>query len=367
MKILYDHQTFTWQEFGGISRYYTELIKNIPKFDTFEPILPNIFSNNSNLDAFQIKHRHFFKNIQFKGKVPIMDKFNKMKIRAFLKSGKFDVFHPTYYDPYFLNYLDKRPFVITVYDMIHEIYPQHFTNSEVLIKNKRELIEKSQKIIAISENTKKDLIKFCQIEKEKIEVIYLANPLKPNANKNINLKLPAEYLLFVGNRDFYKNFNFFIEGVSELILNNQNLFVICAGGGIFSEVEIKKFKILNIEDKVQYFPITDENLFNLYKNAKLFVFPSLYEGFGLPILEAFYSGCPVILSNRSSLPEIARDAAIYFDPEKVASMIDKIEETLNNEELRQNLQEKGYEILKNYSWEKTVKSTLNLYGEILCL
>ncbi len=66
MKILYDHQTFTWQEFGGISRYSTELITNIPKFDTFEPVLPNIFSNNSNLDAFQIKHRHFFKNIQIR-------------------------------------------------------------------------------------------------------------------------------------------------------------------------------------------------------------------------------------------------------------------------------------------------------------
>ena len=145
MKILYDHQTFTWQEYGGISRYYTELITNIPKCSTFEPILPNIFSNNCNLDAFQIKHRHFFKNIQFKGKVPIMDRINEIKMKNFLKSEKYDIFHPTYYDSYFLNYINKRPFVITVYDLIHEIYPQYFSNSEQLINNKRKLVEKSQK------------------------------------------------------------------------------------------------------------------------------------------------------------------------------------------------------------------------------
>ena len=363
MKILYDHQIFSQQKYGGISRYFSELMKYYyqtgdVKFDLSLKYSENFYLKNAPYS----NHKNFFIKSSFKGKDTLLAKINEKNSRTALMEGNFNLFHPTYYDTYFLKYIKNKPFVLTVYDMIHEVFPKEFKNSSSFIKSKELLIKKSEKILAISNNTKKDLLKYYDIDGEKIRVIYLANPLQSKLVLN-DLNIPENYILFIGNRGIYKNFLHFINEIRDILIRDHRLFVVCGGGGNFSKDELEEFKKLNIGNQILYRQIDDNILFNLYKNAKLFIFPSLYEGFGLPVLESFYSGCPTLLSNRSSLPEIGGDAALYFDPEKPFSIRECVETVLYNDELRQKLIIKGYRRLENYSWEKTAKSTLEIYSE----
>ena len=131
------------------------------------------------------------------------------KTKKKLDSGKFDVFLPTYYDPYFLDHLNGRPFILTVYDMIHEIFSEHFAAYAKTICQKKVLIEKADRIIAISKQTKNDILKFYpDVPPEKVAVVYLSQTIIENGT-SIASELPANFILFVGNRDAYKNFSFF--------------------------------------------------------------------------------------------------------------------------------------------------------------
>jgi len=366
MKILYDHQIFSEQNYGGISRYFTELMNYYYKTKIVEFELSLKYSDNLYLKEVPYsQHKEFFLKVPFKGKGTIRNIINNSKSRTIISKSNFDVFHPTYYNPYFLNLLKAKPFIITVYDLTHEIYSNDLGDSKVLIKQKEQLIKKSAKIIAISNNTKQDLLKYYDVNEEKISVVYLANPLKSKIILH-NLYLPEKFVLFVGNRGAYKNFSNFIQGMTTILANDDELTIVCGGGGKFSKNEIKEFKRLHIGERIKYYNIDDTILFNLYKKAQLFVFPSLYEGFGLPVLESFYSGCCLVASNRTSIPEVAENAAIYFDPENPDDIACNIEKVLYNKNLRQSLIIKGYEQLKKYSWKKTAESTARVYSEITC-
>ncbi|WP_243669147.1 glycosyltransferase family 4 protein [Methanoculleus chikugoensis] len=173
---------------------------------------------------------------------------------------------------------------------------------------KKKLIEQAEAIIAISESTKSDIIKYTNAEPDRISVVYLGNPfeylVQSHRVKN-NFEHPAleePYILFVGNRNGYKNFIFFIKSVARLLKKDENLRVYCAGGGPFMRPELEILNELNILSKVRFINTNDLIMKHLYENAQAFIFPSLYEGFGLPILEAFSCGCPALLSNSSSFP-----------------------------------------------------------------
>jgi glycosyltransferase involved in cell wall biosynthesis len=296
---------------------------------------------------------------------------NKGESIRHLKKQDFDIFHPTYYEPYFLQYLQKKPYVITVYDMIHELFPQYFKPGDKTSAWKKNLIENAGAVIAISENTKQDILKFTSIDPDMVHVIHLGNPLD-NRNEPGQMNMiwdrvvpKKPYLLFVGGRGAYKNFDFFVESVSGILHKNEELQVVCAGSLPFSPREKKSLEKMNLAHKVHYVKIDDAILKNLYKNAQAFVFPSLYEGFGLPILEAFSQGCPVILSNASSFPEIGGDAAIYFEPHNSESIVQALEKVLYNERYRQELIKKGSERSQLFSWEKTASSTKKVYKTLL--
>ena len=288
-----------------------------------------------------------------------------------LKKQDFDIFHPTYYEPYFLKYLQKKPYVLTVYDMIHEHFPDYFKTSDQTRVWKKQLIENASDIIAISENTKRDILTFTNADPDRIHVIYLGNPFE-NVSSSVPDSLHQDipgfnypYLLFVGDRHAYKNFNFFIESVTDLLHKNGELHVVCAGSLPFTREEKKMLKNLNIINKVHHVKINGTILKNLYKNARAFIFPSLYEGFGLPVLEAFSCGCPALISRSSSLPEIGGDGAIYFDPLDRQSIISAVETVLFNEMYREELIRKGYNRLKFFSWEKTADTTKKIYHNLL--
>jgi len=367
MKVLYDHQIFTSQIYGGISRYFFELIKYFNNDDKIECELSLKYSDNYYLKKLNsLTHKTFLENYSFKGKHRLLNILNKKVSKKYISKGDYDIFHPTYYDPYFLDYIGKKPFVLTIYDMIHEIYSEMFSSKDKTSGRKKTLAQKATKIIAISENTKKDIIKFLGIGENKIEVIYLGNSFNIDKDdKTMNIMTPEKYILFVGSRRGYKNFELFIEAISPLLNNDVKLNVVCGGGGKFNDKEIEKLKNLKIKDKVFYYSGSDSVLAYLYQKAIAFVFPSLYEGFGIPILESFACGCPVICSGTSSLPEVAGDAAIYFDPTDKLSIQNSIHKVIYDDELKNNLISKGTERIKEFTWKKTAKKTKVLYEDIL--
>lgn len=366
MKILYDHQIFTSQVYGGISRYFYELINSYNTNKDTETILPFMFSLNHYIkDEDNISDFPIFTNYQFKGKNRLLQTVNKIFSISTLTKKAFNVFHPTYYDPYFLNYLGGKPFILTVHDMIHEKFSDNFPSRDKTSEHKRILCKHASKIIAISNNTKRDLIEIFGINESKIEVVYHGNSMhfynigKQKVHKN------DTYILFVGGRGGYKNFERFIKATSILLHEYSDLHVICAGGGSFNPQEIALFKQLNLEEKVSQRNVNDEELSFLYSGAIMFVFPSLYEGFGIPLLEAFSCKCPVVCSDASSFPEIAGKAAEYFDPYDIESIYQAMKGVLSSCERREELRIAGSKQLEMFSWSKAARETQRIYSEVI--
>jgi len=366
MKILYDHQIFTNQNFGGISRYFYEVINGLNTQTNLKCEISLLVSNNHYIsDRKIVNHINVLPNKNFRGKVRLLNLINKPYSILKIRKQQYDIFHPTYYDPYFLKYIGSKPFVVTVYDMIHEKFKDMFPQKDKTSHYKELLVKKAAKIIAISENTKKDIIDIFGIDESKIDVVYLGNSMLVKTNISLNFKLPDKYILFVGNRSGYKNFERFIKSISKILSEDRDLYAICAGGGIFKNNEIYLLSELKIKNKVLQYNVNDEELAYLYRNALAFVFPSLYEGFGIPILEAFACGCPVVCSNSSSFPEIAEEAAYYFDPYSENSINYAIIKVSEDRKLRNELINKGYEKLKEFSWEKTAEQTKKVYEDLL--
>lgn len=366
MRIFFDHQTFSLLTYGGIPRYYSELITGINQMPSQEAYLPLAFSNNIHLQEAGIPARPFFPNSKFPKKLYALYKLNTLYTINQLKRTSFDVFHATYYDPYFLPYLNKRPFVVTFLDMIHERFGHRFRElayDGVITEQKRKLAERADRIISISESTKNDIVELLGISPEKIDVIYLGNSLNITAVSNESSEKPTPYILFVGNRTMYKNFTPTVQAI-HMLLNQFGIKLICAGGGPFSKTELELFQSLRISDLVEQVVINDAILANLYKNAIAFIFPSLYEGFGIPVLESFACGCPCIVSNVSSLPEVAGDAALYVTPTSPESIENAVRLILEDSLLRSSLTQRGYEQLAKFSWKRTVSETLSLYERV---
>ena len=367
MKVVFDHQAFSMQKFGGISRYFSILCEKMyhNKLTDFDVILK--FSNNQYLESNAlidlIKYRHFAPNLEFKGKKVLMELLNQKFFVKKIKKVNFDVFHPTYYNPYFIKSIQKKPYVLTVHDMTHELFPQYFSRFDKSAYHKKLLLKNASRIIAVSENTKKDLINIYNVQENSIDVIYHGYNLLPHS-EDLQINLPKQYLLFVGQRGRYKNFEFMLKSLIA-ILKKYDLFLIVAGGDVFNKKEIQFFEAEKIRNKVIHIKVNDHTLSFLYQNAYAFIFPSLYEGFGMPVLEAFSKGCPVLCSNCSSLPEVAGDAAIYFNPKESDSIIDAVQKIIDNSDEREKLINKGFKRLQEFSWDKTLLETIKVYEKAL--
>ncbi|MBN2365587.1 MAG: glycosyltransferase family 1 protein [Calditrichaeota bacterium] len=367
MRVLYDHQVFSLQAWGGISRYFTELMKYYERGDKLQFELPIYFSNNVHLpEVVSVSAKTFFNDYPFKGRNRIIFQVNQLVTRKIWRKKEFELFHPTYYNSDFLNHIGSRPFILTIHDMTYEIYPELFPPGDPVPQHKKILIERASRIIAISRHTKSDILRFYPVSPDKIEVIYLGNSLyKDQVYGESDPHLPLKFLLYVGNREGHKNFTRFIRAITPLLQEDRDLFLVCAGGGSLSKAETTLITELGIINKVHHYPVNDLELIRLYSHARAFVFPSLYEGFGIPVLEAFGCNCPAILSNSSSLPEIAGDAALYFDPEDENSIREIVSHLIDNENLRKQLIERGSERVREFSWKKTALKTATLYEKVL--
>jgi glycosyltransferase involved in cell wall biosynthesis len=264
-----------------------------------------------------------------------------------------------------MDLIGKTPFVLTIYDMAHEHYPHMFSIFDFTAEHKKKVALKANRIIAISEYTKKDIITLLKIPASRIDVIPLATTLSYTDTKVPSVPLPNQFILYVGKRNTYKNFFFLLQAVQMVFKTDTNCSLVCAGGGTFSKQEIREIERLHLSERAIQIPSDDALLAYLYSKARAFVYPSLYEGFGIPILEAFACGCPAIVSNRSSLPEVGGDAAQYFDPENLASLVTALSEVLNNNNAADRMREKGLERVKLFSWNDTAHKTLETYKKVI--
>ena len=377
-KILFDNEKFTTDAHGGIVRYFAELMRH---FDTMAGVsydMPIVQSNNEYLESLprfagQLKplpsFQDFLKGYQFRGKGRLYRlwcklyaaRANRVQMQKALKKADFDLYHPTYYDPHFLDQIGSKPFVLTVYDMIHELLLNQYAQIDPTIAHKRKLVAKATRIIAISESTKNDLMKICDVPADKIDVVYLGNSLEPVESSIRPDDVPARYILFVGTRIRYKNFNLFAKAVAPLLREQPDLHLLCIGWTGFDAAEQALLEAEGIAGKTLRRTANDQELAVYYSHAEAFVFPSLYEGFGIPVLEAFACGCPAIISNVSSLPEVGGDAAAYFDPNDAHSIYQAVKDVVNNPARQDDMRAKGYARLKEFSWDKTAAETLKVY------
>lgn len=358
MRILYDYQMFSMQKFGGITRYFCDLFMHLPKDVMYE--LPIVYSENHYLqDSGKFNLRQISAISSFRVKRRLYYFANQIVSKKAIQSDQYDLFHPTYYSPYFCKYLNK-PFVLTVHDMTHEKFREYFGKYDHTIEHKRFLIERASHIIAVSQNTKNDIVELLNIPEDKISVVY------HGYEQNVSPAEPlfSNYILFVGDRKGYKNFDTFIKAITPMLRERKDLSVVCTGHP-FSRGELELFARFSIESQMHHLNATDTQLASLYKYALVFVYPSLYEGFGIPILEAFQNGCPVCLSRASCFPEIGADAVAYFDPLDVDSIAETVMSVIDSKTLSDVLRQKGYVRKEQFSIEKMVKGTCEVYRRMV--
>ncbi len=293
-----------------------------------------------------------------------------LPIHLITTSRKPDVFLTlTHYGPRF----SRIPTIVSVMDLSYLHYPQTFKKNDLyqLTKWTEYSVKKAKKVITISNSSKNDIIKYYKVRPEKVKVVHLGlKNLSMNAPSEKDLKefgVNQKFILFVGTLQPRKNISRLIEAFSRLpkeISSDHQLVIIGKKGWLYEDILSAPEKY-NVKDKVVFLDyISDEDLPNFYRKAEVFVLPSLYEGFGLPVLEAMRYGCPVITSNVSSLPEAGGDAAQYFEPEDVDDIKKSIEKVLTDRSLREKMIERGREHYKKFTWEKAAKEVLSAIEEV---
>jgi len=262
---------------------------------------------------------------------------------------------------------------ITIHDLAFKIFPNFFPRKDLRRLNLLTdfAVKNSDKIIAVSNSTKNDILKFYpEIKEEKIKVIYhgfdpklFQKEVSEELSNKINTKyqiLNTRYLLYVGAIQPRKNLEVLVEAFEKIKKENPRLKLVLAGGkawmweGILERIAYSAYG----SDIIVTETIPFEDIAVLYRNASAFVFPSRYEGFGIPILEAFASKIPVISAKNSSLEEVGGDAALYFGEKNSGDLADKIIKVIESEDLRKDLTEKGNEQIKKFSWEKCARETI---------
>lgn len=372
MKILFDSKIFELQIFGGISLYISKLLESFFQDDEIIPELPIVYSGNyylkelSQIKTIKIPEDDFLLKKQI---VKFLFNLNQKKTIKALQKQDFDIFHPTYFDNYFLKYLKNKPYVLTVHDMTNEAVPEYFVFDKMAretVKIKRELIENASRIIAISENTRKDILKYCNVNEEKIDLIYHGKTLNiPDKIDKIE-SLPEKYILFIGQRAKYKNFYNFVSAISEILKEDKDLFLLTVGGNEYNRSEQEFIEKLGIKDKIIKLPVQNHNqLIACYKQSICFVFPSVYEGFGFPILESFQCECPLVCSNTSSFPEVAGDAAEYFNPYDEISIKNAVKKVVYDKNYQKDLISKGSKQLEKFDWQNTIEKTKEVYKKVI--
>lgn len=362
MNIVFDHQIFCLQKYGGISRYFFELANHISRFhedqvEIFAPFHLNAYLSEGKL-AFH-KGRAI-PSMNGVGRYTTWAADTALAYLSLKTRLNVDILHETYFSA--AGYCPsgaKR--IVTVHDMVHEIFRDQFPSRDRLRKMKARAVKRADHVICVSENTRRDLIRILAVPEEKISVVHHGYSLW-RALSNEPPVLEKPFILFVGKRDGYKNFLKLLRAYAQSFRLKEELSLVCFGGGQFTIAEESAIKYYGLATD-QVFQITGEDdvLMKLYMNAALFVYPSLYEGFGIPLLEAMSLGCPIACSNASAFPEVTDQAAELFDPTEEDDIQRALEKVVFSASYRDALIKLGLERSRKFSLDRCVRQTLQVY------
>jgi len=255
--------------------------------------------------------------------------------------------------------------VLTVWDMIHERFTSEFRDGAEVVEMKREAIEAAHSIICISENTKKDLLEYYpHLAQERLRVTHLASELDESMACGPEMIPVRPYFLFVGARGRYKNFSNLLEAFASVAKSRQDL-TLCVVGTPFSATEQRDITEMKLSGRVEHYgQVSDAQLAKLYRHSIALVYPSLYEGFGIPLVEAMACGTAVVASNRASLPEVLGAAGLLFDP-AVDDLADILLSLVENPAERERLVALGRERAHDFSWDRTAAQTIDIYHSVV--
>jgi glycosyltransferase involved in cell wall biosynthesis len=293
------------------------------------------------------------------------------RLRSLARDLSLELLHSPYYVlPYWLD----CPSVVTMYDLIPLLYPQHLPRrwtAWIFRATASLAVRRARHLIAISESTKRDLVRLLSAAERKITVTHLAadQRFRPLDRQEWQYAisaygLPERYILYLGINKPHKNLPFVVQVFHELRTDAK---LVLAGKEDPRYPQVREeARRLRLGERVVFLgDVPEKDLSPIYNGAEVFVFPSLYEGFGLPVLEAMACGTPVVCSNSSSLPEIAGNAAISLDPADTGAWVAALTEVLESEELRAELRKRGLEQAERFSWQKTARETLEVYQSVL--
>ncbi len=365
MRVAFDYQIFCMQPYGGISRYFTRLAEQLLILNVDAHFFSRIHRNFylDELPAAVLTGRRV--SSYPPKSMRLVQAYNRFFGKRAMYDWRPDVVHETYYSKY-ASAPRGCATVLTIYDMIHELYPESFLVRDKTTQLKRLSIERADHVICISESTRNDLVRLFSVPEQKISVVHLGfEEFSSTTVDLVGYQSERPFLLYVGGRPGYKNFSRFLKAASNSPSLLRDFDVVAFGGGAFSAIELSLIKDFGYRDgQVKQIGGGDSVLGALYKAARAFVYPSLYEGFGLPPLEAMAQSCPVISSNTSSMPEVIGGAGIFFDPLSVEDMTAAIERVVYDDTLMSGLRALGQERLGQFSWQRCAAETLSIYQSL---
>jgi glycosyltransferase involved in cell wall biosynthesis len=368
LRVLFDDEIFSTQLEGGVSRYFTHLVEELPAAGV-TPLLP--FRLTCNRHLAESAAFGGWRPPRFAGSRRLIRAVNRQGSLAALDRGRYEIFHASWYDATALAHArahaDKRV-VATVYDMTPEIMPEAivgaFGNPHA---GKLAMAEAADVVVTISASTKADLLRFSKVPADRVRVVHLGVGTgllwRPAWGRPEGL--PDRFLLFVGKRGGYKNFDGVAPALARILAETPDLHLLCVGGGPLSPAETAPFDAAGVARRVRQLQADDRTLAWCYAHAAAFVFPSRYEGFGLPILEAFINRCPAVLAERSCFPEIGGEAARYFDPDRPEELVELIGRLLAVPDERRRLGEAGAVRARDFTWARTAAAHAALYRELV--
>jgi glycosyltransferase involved in cell wall biosynthesis len=363
VRVGYDEQVFLAQRHGGISRYVVNLIQAFradPGLGV-QPVPGWAYAINAHAAHAGLSRP-----------IPVLDKLSAGRLaplglggyylanrRARASSRTADILHHTYSHPRFLAPGFRGVHVCTVYDMIPEMHPESFPDRDPHV-GKRQFVAACDVVICISESTRRDLVRIYGDPGVPMPVTYLGVDPAFFAAVPPSVQAPARYVLFVGRRDGYKDFATLADAFAGL--PDDGTVLVAVGGGRFTDAELARLAGLGIAGRTRHFDADDATLPSWYAGALAFVFPSRYEGFGLPTLEAMASGTATVLADSSSHPEVGGDVARYFPPGDADGLRQVLAEILGDERLRASLAQRGVSRAAEFTWAATARSTAAAYA-----
>jgi glycosyltransferase involved in cell wall biosynthesis len=364
ISIAYDHQFFSMFPYSGITRYHYEVIARLAGDPSVAvSLFMGWHKTRFDYARFKKKDAHFFgfRRPAIPRTTRLFNTLNEALFPLFLARSRSALYHQTYYRYYVPAFRGKR--VLTVYDMTYELFPDKFFPNDPAILEKHESISRADAIVAISASTKNDLVRLLSVPPGKISVVYLANSLKAIPREKPPMDRP--YILYVGQRVPHKNFPVLLNAYCRSPRIHREFCLVCFGGDPFTDEEKKVLADHGLLDRARHCAGSDELLAACYAGASLLAYPSLYEGFGLPLLEAMHYGCPVVSSNAGSLPEIGGKAGIYFEPNSADELAAAMERVLFDAAVRNGMIERGRLRERDFSWDTCASQTLSLYKSLL--